>query len=127
VVEDWIMRKAMTGWILIAGCLVLLGVGAALGAQAIRSGEIPPERIEEWRRYAVDIERGTRTPSPAVTRALTEAAIAQSAYASSAVALMRLLGIGIALLGVFLGFDLLRHRRRQAEVPELPPTQALDS
>jgi hypothetical protein len=120
------MRKTMMGWILIAGCLVLLGLGAALGAQAIRSNEIPPERIEEWRQYAVDIERGTRTPSPAVTRTLTEAAIAQSAYASSAVALMRLLGVGIALLGVFLGFDLMRHRRRQA-VTELPPTQALDS
>jgi len=37
---------------------------------------------EEWRRYATEVERGTRTPSPATTRMLTETAIAQHEYAT---------------------------------------------
>jgi hypothetical protein len=115
------MRQAMMGWIVIAGCLVLAGIGTVVGAQAMRDREVPVAMIEQWRRYAADVEHGKRTPSAVATRLLTETAIAQNAYASSAVKLLRLMGAAVVLLGGLLGVDLVRHRRRQMKTPQMTP------
>ena len=112
------MRQAMLGWIVIAGCLVLAGIGTILGAHAMRGREVSVATIEQWRNYAAEVEHGTRTPSAAMTKMLTETAIAQNAYASSAVRLLHFMGAGVALLGVLLGVDLVRHRRRQTKAPQ---------
>lgn len=112
------MRQAMLGWIVIAGCLALIGIGTVLGAQAMRGREVSVATIEHWRRYAAEVEHGTRTPSAATTKLLTETAVAQNAYASSAVQLLRFMGAGVAILGLLLGADLVRHRLRQTEAPQ---------
>ncbi|HEX6670188.1 MAG TPA: hypothetical protein VF061_11540, partial [Gemmatimonadales bacterium] len=103
---------ALTGWILIAAARTVLGFGAVLGARAGRVGDVSPATAREWRQYATDVERGTRTPSAATTRLLTETAIAQNAHASTAVDLLLFLGVGVALLGVILVADLIRFRGR---------------
>jgi hypothetical protein len=107
------MRKALTGWIVVAASLVVLGTGTFVRAQATRGLEVPPGMVEEWRKYATEVERGTRTPLPVTTRMLTETAIAQSAYAAAAMDLLRLVGGGVALLGLLLTLDLVRVRARQ--------------
>jgi hypothetical protein len=114
------MRRALTGWIVVAVGFVGLGLGAFLGAQSAQVRELPPGTIEEWRRYAKDVEQGVRTPSAPTTRLLTETAIAQHAHARSAVGLLRLLGGGVALLGIFLVVDLIRYRARHASTSEPP-------
>lgn len=111
------MRQVLTGWLLVAGCLVVLGLGAVIGAEATRGATIPAATVEQWREYATEVERGTRTPSPLTTRMLTETAIAQHEYATAATELLRLLGAGVALVGLFLLVDLARHRARQGRAP----------
>ena len=74
-----------------------------------------PGTIQEWRRYARDVEQGIRTPSGATTRLLTETAIAQQAHARSAIDLLRLMGAGVALLGICLAVDLIRYRARHTD------------
>jgi hypothetical protein len=106
------LRKALAGWILIAVGLTVLGLGAVLGAQGGQVREISSATAQEWRRYAREVEQGTRTPSGVTTRLLTETAIAQHAHARSAVDLLRFLGIGVALLGLILAVDLIRFRAR---------------
>ena len=106
------LRKALLGWILIAVGLTVLGLAALVGAQAGQVREISPATVAEWRQYAGEVERGTRTPSGVTTRLLTETAIAQHAHARSAVDLLRLLGAGVALLGLLLAVDLIRFRAR---------------
>jgi hypothetical protein len=106
------LRKALAGWILIAVGLTVLGLGAVLGAQSGQVRELSPATAQEWRQYAREVEQGTRTPSGATTRLLTETAIAQHAHARSAVDLLRFLGIGVALLGLILAVDLIRFRAR---------------
>ncbi len=106
------MRRALTGWIVIAILLIAVGLGAVVGAQRGQVRELPPGAIEQWRQYATDVERGVRVPSAATTRLLTETAIAQQAHARSALDLLRLVGAGVALLGVFLAIDLIRYRAR---------------
>lgn len=106
------LRKALMGWIVIAVGLTALGVGAMLGAQAGQVREIAPATAQEWRQYASEVEQGTRTPSGATTRLLTETAIAQQAHARTAVDLLRFLGAGVALLGLILAVDLVRFRVR---------------
>jgi hypothetical protein len=106
----------MVGWIIVAGCFVLLGAGTVIGARTIRGYEVPAATIEQWRQYAGEVERGTRTPSPALTRLLTEAAITQNRYASAAANLVRFVGSGVFILGLLLGLDLLRYRMRHPEV-----------
>jgi hypothetical protein len=106
------MRRAMLGWILVAGCLVLLGAGTVIGVRTMRAFEVPAATITQWRQYATEVERGTRAPSPALTRLLTEAAISQNRYASAAVDLVRFVGGGVFILGLLLGLDLLRYRMR---------------
>jgi hypothetical protein len=108
------LRRALTGWLLVAACLVILGLGAAVAAGTTRGATVPPATITEWRRYAAEVERGTRTPSPATTRMLTETAIAQHEYATLAQRLLRFVGASIALLGLFLLVDLARYRSRYA-------------
>lgn len=108
------LRKALTGWILLAVGLAVLGLGAVVGAQGGQVREISPATAREWRAYAGEVERGTRTPSGATTRLLTETAIAQHAHARTAVDLLRFLGAGVALLGVILAVDLIRFRSRHA-------------
>ena len=106
------LRKALAGWILIACGLTVLGLGAVVGAQGGQVREISPATAQEWRQYASDVERGTRTPSAATTRLLTETAIAQHAHARTAVDLLRFLGAGVAFLGLILAVDLIRYRAR---------------
>jgi hypothetical protein len=106
------LRKALLGWILIAGGLTLLGLGAVAGARGGQVREISPETAREWRQYATEVERGTRTPSGVTTRLLTETAIAQHAHARTAVDLLHFLGAGVALLGLILALDLIRFRAR---------------
>jgi hypothetical protein len=114
------MRRAMVGWIFLAGCLVLLGAGTAIRARSMRRYEVPAATIAQWRQYADQVERGDRTSSPALTRLLTEAAITQNGYASAAVDLIRFVGVGVFILGLLLGLDLLRYRIRHPDVPAPP-------
>ena len=69
------MLRTLNGWLLIAGCLVLMGVGAVIGARLTRGTTVPVATVKQWRQYATEVERGTRTPSPVTTRMLTETAI----------------------------------------------------
>ena len=114
------LRRALGGWILIAVGLTALGLGAVVGAQAGQVREISPATAREWRQYAREVEQGTRTPSGATTRLLTETAIAQHAHARSAVDLLRLLGAGVALLGLILAVDLVRYRARHTTSGDRP-------
>jgi hypothetical protein len=114
------LRKALAGWILIAAGLTVLGLGAVLGARAGQVREISPATAQEWRQYARDVERRTRTPSGAITRLLTETAIAQHAHARTAVDLLRFLGGGVALLGLILAVDLVRFRARHTSKGDPP-------
>ncbi len=114
------LRKALAGWILLAAGLTVLGLGAILGARGGEAREISPATVQEWRRYASDVERGARTPSALTTRLLTETAISQHAHARSAVELLQFLGGGVALLGLLLAVDLIRFRTRHTEAdPQL--------
>ncbi len=106
------LRKALTGWILIAFGLVGLGLGAVVGARGGQVRQVSPATVREWRQYASDVQRGTRTPSGATTHLLTETAIAQHAHARTAVNLLLFLGGGVALLGLILAVDLIRYRAR---------------
>jgi len=108
------MRRVTTGWLVVAVVFVGLGLGAVVGAQAAQVRELPAGTIQAWRQYASEVERGSRTPSGVTTRLLTETAIAQHAHAKSAVDLLRLVGAGVAFLGVFLAVDLIRYRARHA-------------
>jgi hypothetical protein len=110
----------MTGWIVVAVGFVGLGLGAVVGAQTTQVRELPAGTIETWREYASEVERGTRTPSGVTTRLLTETAIAQQAHARAAVDLLRFVGAGVALLGVFLAVDLIRYRARHAAESNAP-------
>ena len=114
------LRKALAGWILIAVGLTVLGLGAMVGAQGGQVKEISPAMVQEWRQYAREVEQGTRTPSGLTTRLLTEAAIAQHAHARSAVDLLRLVGGGVALLGLLLAVDLIRFRVRHTSGGDAP-------
>ena len=114
------LRKALTGWILIAVALTVLGLGAVVGAQRGQVGTVSPVMAQEWRQYALDVERGTRTPSAATTRMLTETAIAQHAHARTAIDLLRFLGAGAALLGLILVADLIRYRAKHAAGSDSP-------
>jgi hypothetical protein len=111
------VRRAITGWIVVALALIAIGVGAMVGAQRGQVRELPPGTVQQWRQYASEVERGTRTPSGATTRLLTETAIAQQAHPRSALDLLRLVGAGVALLGLFLALDLIRYRAKHAKEP----------
>jgi hypothetical protein len=113
------VRQALTGWIIAATCFVVAGVGAVFGAERMRGGEVPAEVVASWREYANQVMEGRRTPLPATTQLLTETAIAQNAFAASAVQLLRVMGLGIAIVGLLLLLDLLRQRARLATAP--PP------
>ena len=114
------MRRAMTGWIVVAVGLMGLGLGAVVGAQSAQVRELPTATIRGWRQYASEVERGTRAPSAITTRMLTETAIAQHAHARSAVDLLRFMGAGVVLLGVFLAVDMIRYRARHASESNAP-------
>jgi hypothetical protein len=111
------LRRALTGWIITAACFVLAGVGAVVGAERSRGGEVPAEVIASWRDYAELVRRGERTPLPATTQLLTETAIAQNAYAASAIRLLRVVGVGVAIVGILLLLDLVRYRARFTPAP----------
>jgi hypothetical protein len=112
------MRQAVTGWIVVAGCLMLLGIGTVLETRSFSKDEYSAGTIEQWRQYATEVQQGTRKPSAINLRLLTEAAIAQNEYASSATQLLRLVGAGIAILGFLLAIDLVRYRVRHTAPPE---------
>jgi hypothetical protein len=113
------MHRVVTGWLIVAVCMVLLGLGAFVGAGMTRGSEVPEATVREWRRYAAEVEQGTRTPSAATTRMLTETAIAQHTYARASGDLLRFVGAGVTIVSVLLAIDLVRHRARH-----LPPTPA---
>ena len=106
------MNRIVTGWLLLAGCLALLGLGAFASAWTTRATEVPQATMRDWRRYAADVERGARTPSPATTRMLTETAISQHESARASRDLLRFLGIATTILSMLLVVDLVRHRAR---------------
>lgn len=114
------MRRALTGWIVLAVALIGVGFGALVGAQQGRVRELTPDTIRQWRAYADAVERGTLTPSGLNTRLMTETAIAQQAHARSAIELLRLVGAGVALLGLLLALDLIRFRVKHASEPDPP-------
>ncbi len=114
------MRRAITGWIVVAVGFVGLGLGAVAGGQMAQVRELPAGTIQAWRQYASEVERGVRTPSGVTTRLLTETAIAQQAHARSAVDLLRFVGAGVALLGVFLAIDLIRYRAKHTAASNAP-------
>ena len=93
-----------------------------IGIRTMRRHEVPAAIITQWRQYAADVDPGTRTPSPALTRLLTEEAISQNRYASAAVDLVRFVGGGVFILGLLLGLDLLRYRMKHPEMP-MPPSE----
>ena len=113
------VRRALTGWIIATTCFVVAGVGAVFGAERMRGEEVPPEIVASWREYADQVMEGKRTPLPATTQLLTETAIAQNAFAASAVQLLRVMGLAIAIVGMLLLADLVRYRVRLAAPP--PP------
>ncbi len=106
------MREAINSWLVIAGCLLLLGSGAFIEARMPENVVVPAEMIKEWRQYATDVEHGKRTLSAKATRMLTETAIGQNEYATSAMQLLRLVSAGAAFLGLVLIIDLVRYRVR---------------
>jgi hypothetical protein len=106
------VRQAINGWLVIAGCLVLLGSGAFIQTQMPHYVVVPAGMIKEWRHYATEVEQGKRTPSAKTTRMLTETAIGQNEYATSSVQLLRLVSASAALLGLVLMIDLARYRAR---------------
>jgi hypothetical protein len=114
------VRRALTGWIILAVALIGLGLGALVGAQQGQVRELTPDTIRQWRAYAEGVERGTLRPSGLNTRLMTETAIAQQAHARSAIDLLRLVGAGVALLGLLLAFDLIRFRVKHASEPGPP-------
>jgi hypothetical protein len=114
------MRRAVTGWLLVAVCMLLLGLGAFLGAGWTRGGDLPESTMREWRRYAAAVERGATAPSAATTRMLTETAIAQYQYARAAGNLLQFVGAGITLVSLLLAVDLARYRMRSTP-PTAPP------
>ena len=106
------LRRALTGWIIAAACFVLAGAAAVIGAERSRGGEVPAEVVASWREYAEMVRRGERVPLPATTQLLTETAIAQNVYAASAIRLLRVVGVGVAIVGLLLLLDLVRYRAR---------------
>jgi hypothetical protein len=114
------MHRTLTAWIVVALLFTALGLGAVVGARQARARDLPPAMIGEWRRYAEDVAQGKRTASAPTIRLLTESAIAQHAHANAAIDLLRLLGGGVALLGIFLAVDLIRFRARHAKEPPAP-------
>jgi hypothetical protein len=114
------LRRALAGWLVLAVALIVLGLGAVVGAQRGQVRGLSPETIQRWREYTQAVERGTLTPSGATTRLMTETAIAQYAHAKSAIDLLMLVGAGVALLGLLLALDLIRFRARHASEPGPP-------
>ena len=106
------MNRVVSGWVLLAGALAVLGIGAFASAWTTRPTEVPQATMREWRRYATDVEHGARTPSPATTRMLTETAIAQHESARASRDLLRFLGAATTILSLLLVIDLVRHRAR---------------
>ena len=106
------LRRALTGWIVVAVGFVCLGAGAVIGAETARVREAAAGTIQEWRQYATEVEQGRRMPSGPTTRMLTETAIAQQAHARSAINLLRLVGAIVGLLGLLLTVDLIRYRAK---------------
>ena len=71
------MRQAVNGWLLVSAILVVLGIGAVISTRVIPGTTIPEGMMADWRRYATEVEKQKRTPSPITTRMLTETGIAQ--------------------------------------------------
>ncbi|HEU4760914.1 MAG TPA: hypothetical protein VFS74_01245 [Gemmatimonadales bacterium] len=106
------MRKTLAGWLVLAFCFVLLGAGTVVGARISRRDALDQGTIAKWRQYAAEVEQGKQNASPMQVNALTELAISQNDYASSAMDLLQFLGGGVAVLGLVLGADVARNMRR---------------
>ena len=78
------MRQAVNGWLVVSAILVVLGIGAVISTRVIPGTTIPEGMMADWRRYATEVEKQKRTPSPITTRMLTETAIAQYESARAA-------------------------------------------
>ena len=115
------MRQAVNGWLVVSAILVVLGIGAVISTRVIPGTTIPDGMMADWRRYAKEIEQQKRTPSPVTTRMLTETAIAQHEYARASQKALRVVGIGVTLVGLFLVVDLARYRARLDRTPPPEP------
>ena len=109
----------MNGWLLVSVILVVLGIASVVSTRVIPGTSLPDSMIADWRRYATDVEHHKRTPSPITTRPRTETAISQHEYARAAEQMLRLVGAGVTLVGLFLVVDLARYRARLDRTP--PP------
>ncbi|HEX5005209.1 MAG TPA: hypothetical protein VFV65_07820 [Gemmatimonadales bacterium] len=105
--------------LVVSAILVVLGIGAVISTRVIPGTTIPDGMMADWRRYAKEVEQQKRTPSPVTTRMLTETAIAQHEYARASQQALRVVGIGVTLVGLFLVVDLARYRARLDRTP--PP------
>ena len=115
------MRQAVNGWLLVSAILVVLGIGAVVSTRVIPGTTIPVGLWADWRRYATEVEKQKRTPSPITTRMLTETAIAQYESARAAQEALHIVGIGVTLVGLFLVVDLARYRARLDRTPPPAP------
>jgi hypothetical protein len=115
------MRQAVNGWLLVSAILVVLGIGAVISTRVIPGTTIPEGMMADWRRYATEVEKQKRTPSPITTRMLTETAIAQYESARAAQEALQIVGIGVTLVGLFLVVDLARYRARLDRTPPPAP------
>jgi hypothetical protein len=106
------MRQAVNGWLLVSVILVVLGIAAVVSTRVIPGTTLPDSMIADWRQYATEVERHKRAPSPITTRMLTETAISQHEYAHAAEQMLRVVGAGVTLVGLFLVVDLARYRAR---------------
>ena len=66
-----------------------------VSTRVIPGTTIPEGMMADWRRYATEVEKQKRTPSPITTRMLTETAIAQYESARAAQEALHIVGIGV--------------------------------
>ena len=115
------MRQAVNGWLLVSAILVVLGIGAVISTRVIPGTTIPEGMMADWRRYATEVEKQKRTPSPITTRMLTETAIAQYEPRGPRRKRSTSSASGSPWWDCFLVVDLARYRARLDRTPPPAP------
>ena len=116
------MRQAVNGWLLVSAILVVLGIGAVVSTRVIPGTTIPDGddgglAAVRHRRSSSRSERRRRSrpgcsprrPSPSTS---TPAPPQQA---------LRIVGVGVTLVGLFLVVDLARYRARLDRTPPPAP------